>query len=367
MSNLKSLKPFFMPTPADFIKEQLDARDWTQEDFADVLGYSIQTIHKLLKKNTPITIDVANALAKAFNQTPQYWLNLDNIYRLRLRNNTENDEAVAIRSKLFELFPINEMAKRLWIDKKDLINSVMRFFNAKSIEDILESKISGLVFRKSETFEERFNPNAASCWFQMAKNVSSNIEVAPYNAAKLKLLSQNLYQYTSKPNGVTEFLSELNDCGVRFFVLSHLPKTYIDGAAFLINSVPTIVFTARHKRLDNFWFTMAHEIGHILLHLNSKMWYIIDSDSQEMNQMESEANQEAAKMLRHEEIFNALGRKDYLSSPSITEAANQIGVHPCIIIGALSHEKTSYHKRLQEFNEDIMGLIPDIYHVEKRS
>lgn len=83
--NLKNLKPFFNPTPADFIKEQMEVRGWTQEDLADVLGLSIQTINKLLKNRTSITIDVAKSLGKAFNQTPQYWLNLDNIYRLHLR------------------------------------------------------------------------------------------------------------------------------------------------------------------------------------------------------------------------------------------------------------------------------------------
>lgn len=113
---------------------------------------------------------------------------------------------------------------------------------------------------------------------------------------------------------------------------------------------------------------IAHEIGHILRHLNPKMWYIIESDA--INQMEQEANQEAnqeaARMLRHEAIKNNLGRIDYLTSPQIIDAAKEIGVHPCIVVGALSRVKESYYKRLQEFNEDIMKLVPDAYHIEKQ-
>lgn len=97
MTSVKSLKPFYIPTPADFIKEQMEVRNWTQKDLADALGYSPQMVLNLLKNRILITIDVAKALGKAFNQTPQYWLNLDNIYRLHLPENTLADEAVAVR------------------------------------------------------------------------------------------------------------------------------------------------------------------------------------------------------------------------------------------------------------------------------
>jgi HTH-type transcriptional regulator / antitoxin HigA len=364
-TKVKSLKPYFIPTPADFIQEQLDVRDWTQEDLADVLGYSLQTINKLLKNKTSITTDVAIALAKAFNQTPQYWLNLDNIYRLNLRNETEIDEAVVIRSKLYETLPINEMAKRKWIDKNNLISSLIHFFRCTDINEILERNVSGLVFRKSEVFEDRFDQNAASCWFQMAKNIAEMANVPQFDKNKLIELANKMHCYTAN-NDIENFLSDLNNCGVRFFVLSHLPKTYIDGAAFYISSTPTIVYTARYKRLDNFWFVLAHEVGHLLReHLTEKMWFIIEYEAQS-NQMELEANQEAARILKHKEILDNLGRIDYLTSAQIIEAAKQIEVHPCIVVGALSRVKDSYYKRLKEFNEDIMELIPNIYQVEKQ-
>ena len=363
MTSVKTLKPFFIATPADYIKEQIEVRNWTQEDLADVLGLSIQTVNKLLKNKSSITVDVAKSLGKAFDQTPQYWLNLDNIYRLHLREDTLADDAVAIRSKLYAALPINEMAKRRWINKSNLIDSVIQFFKCKRIEDILESNIVGLVFRKSEIFEDRFDANAASCWFQMAKNTSETIEVPPYDVDKLTELSNKLYTYTVN-NDLSAFLDDLTSCGVRFFVLPHLPKTYIDGAAFYLGKNPTLVYTARYKRMDNFWFVVAHEIAHILRHLNPKMWYIIETNA--INQMEQEANEDAARMLHHKEILNNLGRIDYLTSPQIIEASKQIGVHPCITVGALSRVKDSYYKRLQEFNEDIMTLIPDKYQVEKQ-
>jgi HTH-type transcriptional regulator/antitoxin HigA len=50
----------------------------------------------------------------------------------------------------------------------------------------------------------------------------------------------------------------LNNAGVVFFVLPHLQKTYLDGAAFFVDHTPVIVYTGRYKRIDIFWFTVAH-------------------------------------------------------------------------------------------------------------
>jgi HTH-type transcriptional regulator / antitoxin HigA len=364
-TKITELKPFYNPTPADFIQEQLDARGWTQEDLAHVLNYSLPTINKLLKNKTSITIDVASALADAFKQTPQYWLNLDNLYRLNLRKETQMDSEVALRAKIYETIQVNEMAKRKWIDKKNLVASVTQFFRCKNIDEIFDRGIGELAYKKSEAFEHRFDSNAASCWFQMAKNTSETIKVPQFDSHKLVELAHKLHSYTVE-NDVKGFLNALNACGVRFFVLSHLPKTYIDGAAFYLGNVPTIVYTARYKRLDNFWFVIAHEIGHIIReHLNAKNWFIIDSDNSVSNQQELEANQEAARMLKHKEILDIFGKLDYLPSTQIVEAAKHLSVHPCIIVGALSRIKETYYKRFQEFNEDIFSLIPDVYQIEK--
>jgi HTH-type transcriptional regulator / antitoxin HigA len=309
--NVSSLKPFYNPTPADFIQEQLDSRGWTQEDLANVLNYSLPTISKLLKNKTSITIDVATALAEAFKQTPQYWLNLDNLYRLNLRKETQTESEVGLRAKIYEILQVNEMAKRKWIDKKDLVSSVSQFFRCENIDEIFDKGIGELAYKKSEAFEHKFDSNAATCWFQMAKNTSETIKVPPFDSTKLNNLAIKLHTYTVE-NDIEGFLSALNACGVRFFVLSHLPKTYIDGAAFYLGSVPTIVYTARYKRLDNFWFVLAHEIGHIIReHLNDRNWFIIDSDNSVSNQQELEANQEAARMLKHKEILDVFGKLDY--------------------------------------------------------
>lgn len=71
-----------------------------------------------------------------------------------------------------------------------------------------------------------------------------------------------------RPDGPRAAVAALADAGIAVVVEPHLPRTQLDGAAFLLpGGTPVIGVTVRHDRLDNFWFTLCHELAHILLHL----------------------------------------------------------------------------------------------------
>ena len=80
--------PYLNIGPGDFIKEELALRNWKQEDLADILGISNKTANEIITNKQTITIDMANLLSQAYGQSPQYWINLDTNYRLRLTENT---------------------------------------------------------------------------------------------------------------------------------------------------------------------------------------------------------------------------------------------------------------------------------------
>jgi hypothetical protein len=61
----------------------------------------------------------------------------------------------------------------------------------------------------------------------------------------------------------------LNKVGIHFIVLQHLPETYLDGACFFApDGSPVFDLTLRHDRMDNFWFTIVHELAHLYLDLD---------------------------------------------------------------------------------------------------
>jgi len=157
----------------------------------------------------------------------------------------------------------------------------------------------------------------------------------------------------------------LADIGVIFFVLPHLQKTYLDGAAFYSEKNPVIVYTGRYNRIDNFWFTVAHEIAHILNHINKKTPFILDNlNNYHVNSKEAEANKLAAEKLKHPEILKYLDPYlGYLTKSKVEDCAGVYEVHPAIIIGKLAFDKKISHGNQSLFNENVLEQIEKRYQV----
>ncbi len=320
IDKLRAAKKF---GPGYFIREQMEIRGWVQQELAEVLGISLKHLNSILLDKQPLTIDLARLLSRAFDTSPQYWLNIDNDYRLWLEQGRDSREnAVAEKAVIYSRMPVRDMVKKGWIDKTSDIDQLkqqvaefwgIEDFDPASLDTILQNSQ-----RKLESYNQ-FNASYSATWLQMAKNVASGLNVSGYNKIKLGKLFSKIHTYTNKTGGMDKFLSELNNCGVKFFVLPHLEKTYLDGAAFYDGLNPVIVYTARYKRIDNFWFTTAHEIAHVLFHLNEKTPFILDNLKEESDDdKEQEANRIASKKLRHPEILDYLGNSlRYLSKPRI--------------------------------------------------
>lgn len=364
MTSIKNLKAAKKFGPGYFIREQMEIRGWVQEELADVLGLSLKHLNSILLDKQPLNIENAKKLASAFNLSPQYWLNLDNDYRLWLeQEKREQTSIVKAKANIYSRMPIRDMMKKGWLqstrDIKVLTGEVKRFWGISELDfTFLEEAVLPLC-KKSEAYN-RFNASYAATWFQMAKAYSQSFETPAYNKVALESLYKNIASYTTAVDGIELFLKELNACGVKFFVLPHLEKTYLDGAAFLLDSTPVIVYTARYKRIDNFWFTMAHEIAHVLKHLNEKTPFVLDNlHEQTTDKQEEEANKLAAKHLKHIEILEYLEPHfNYLTVGKIEECSATLNIHPAIIIGALAfNEKISFRNQTL-FNENVLGLIP---------
>lgn len=351
-----------------FINEQLELRNWTQEDLAEILGVTTKHINRIIKDKQTLTLDIARKLGEVFNTSAQYWINIDTSYRLWLQQERTEEEIITdVKAQIFERMPITDMIKKGWLPKHSTIEelkaNVLNFWNWESLDfKILDEELLPCLTRKSTAFNQ-FNASYAITWYQMARNIASKQKIEAFSKVKLEKLYNSISEYTYKPNGINEFIVELRKIGVIFFVLPHLQKTYLDGAAFYYNSNPVIVYTGRYKRIDNFWFTVAHEIAHILKHLNRNLPFILDNlRDGERNQLEDEADMLAAEKLRHQEILKTLEPYlGYLTTNKVEECAETYHVHPAIIIGKLAHDKKISYSNQSLYNENVLELLDRNY------
>jgi len=351
-------KPFILLGPGDTIRDELEFYGWDQKDLAEITGYTEKHISQLLNNKVPITIEMARKLSEVFKQSPQFWLNLDNNYRLQLEGEA-NSEHTAAFALIYRYMPIREMRTKKWIkNTENLVNQVKKFWEISTLSfDFLE-KEAEVFFRKSETYQKNFNYYYALTWLKMARNIILKIKNPErFFREKLIELVEQIPEFTLANGGPEAFLNTLRTTGVLFLHLPHLQKTYTDGAVFWFKNNPVIVYTARYDRVDNFWWTMAHEIGHILRHKGKKEF--IDSlDYLDLgNQEEKEADEFARRILRANEIKRFFQGMERISRRRVEECAVFLGIHPGIVVGCLQHSNQIGYNTLNEFKHPVRTIL----------
>ena len=136
------------------------------------------------------------------------------------------------------------------------------------------------------------------------------------------------------------------DAGVAFVVVPELPRTGANGVArWLTNRKALIQLNLRYKWQDIFWFTLFHEVCHVLRHANQKI--IIDGIDKN-GPLEDEANQWAADFLLPPDAWSQFRRRTPLNKSSIIAFAREIGIAPGIVVGRLQREQRLKYSEMSD-------------------
>jgi HTH-type transcriptional regulator/antitoxin HigA len=358
----ENLFPMDPCSPADYLKQLLADRGWTQEELATITGRSRQQIIDLMSGRRGITAEMAISLAAAFGNHPSFWLNIDSAYRLA---KTPGDfDEVQKRALLFQIAPIKEMQKRGWLKPttttKDLESQLKEFFEVESLDQPPEFP----------TAMRKRNPLAGlnalqRVWCFRARKVAQAMQVQKFDESKLESFKKELRilaAYIGESGRVPELMRQH---GIRFVVVQPLPGSSVDGATFwLDDSSPVIAMSLLHDRFDNFWFTLMHEFCHV----QNKDAISVDTDlsaetrTQPLmkDEIERRADQQAeAALIPPEELDSFIRRVGPIyAKPNIIQFAKRIKIHPDIVVGQLQHrgELGFNRKMLAKIREHLVGV-----------
>jgi HTH-type transcriptional regulator/antitoxin HigA len=146
-------------------------------------------------------------------------------------------------------------------------------------------------------------------------------------------------------NGMRMACELVEGKGIPVVIERHLAGTQLDGAAFLDqDGGPVIGLTLRFDRIDHFWFTLLHELAHVMKHLSNPGDAFLDrlEDSDATEALEIEANRIARDSLIPRAAWR---RSEILSSPSrerIIRFANEQKIHPAIVAGRVRRESGNF-------------------------
>ncbi len=370
MRNNTKIKPFINIGPGYTIKKYLEARGWSQEDLAQLTDISTKQISQIINNKVRITIETARLFSKAFETSAEFWINLDTNYRLNLQSDTSKETSTQKKAHIRRYMPVPEILKKGWYDFNNTAEGYESLYESiwetnykdTSMYENSEKKY----YARQKMDNEEFTNFYSLTWQQIARKKANGIKVSRYNKEKLQNIINNYTNYTVIEDGIKSIIKDLNKAGIKFFVLTHLTKTYLDGASFYENENPVIVYTGRYDRVDNFWFTLAHEIAHVKLHskILKKKCFLDDlKDGQATNNPEKEADIEAEKMLRVKEIeVEASPYSNYLSETRLNIISKKLKIEKSVILGVLQHKGIVDYRKLNKYKRKVAKLFPkEIY------
>lgn len=333
---------FALP-PGEFIKDELDARGWSQTDLAYILGVPVAAVNQLVSSKRGISAEMAKALGNAFDTSADLFANLQTSWELS--HAREPDPAISVRSRLQSAFPLREIIRRGWISDgpPDLLEKqVCRFLEIVMPNDDCQPAYAA---RKSGGDEAQ---SIQLAWLARVRQIAREMVVAPYEATKLSSALNSLSALRGDPADVRHVPRVLQEAGVRFVVVEGLPSGKIDGVCTWLDAKsPVIGMTTRFDRIDNFWFVLSHECSHVL-HRHGQDSAVIDADLENpdraIDEEERIANADASSFCidtREMDLFFAR-KNPFFSERDVLAFSKRMGVHPGIVVGQLQRRLERY-------------------------
>jgi HTH-type transcriptional regulator / antitoxin HigA len=330
-----------VPFPGHFIREELDARGWSQRDLAWLLGVPEQAVTMIVSGKRGVSPEMAKAMGDAFDVNPDFFANLQKAYDMSKAR--EPDPGVARRARLQGLYPVREMIKRGWLEDTDaaLLEAQMaRFFEVISIDEIPH-----LSHAARRTDYEIVDP-VQLAWLFRVRQISNSMTVPKYSENALRESITRLRGLLVDVEEIRQVPRILMECGVRFIIVETLSSAKIDGVCFwLDNSAPVIGMSLRFDRVDNFWFVIRHEIEHVL-QKHGRDAEILDDlegersgDSSALPEEERIANRAAAEFcVSQNEMHTFIARKNpFFAERDVLGFARRVQVHPGIVVGQIQN------------------------------
>jgi HTH-type transcriptional regulator/antitoxin HigA len=355
--------------PGDFIKEELEARGWSQRSLAEIMGRQASVISAIVNGKRAISLDVATELSSAFGTSVDYWMNLEKYYQQFIRNRP--DDSIGRRARLFQLAPVKEMAKRNWIEPSSdwsvIEKQVCDFLEIPSLDQ--EPKTFAHAAKKSSP-EEPATP-AQAAWLRRAKKLARAIQSASFSEASFADVLRSIKRLMQNPEDVRQVPKVLAQAGIRFLIVENIAHAKMDGACFWLNNKePVIAMGVRYDRIDNFWYVLTHELGHVGHRHGvdgNPVWdaNLVGEDATPFDQkseMEKLADIFAqANLIDQAAMEHWIARTSPLySKAKILAFARMNHVHPAIVLGQLQYRKEVDWSHSREMLIKIRHLITPV-------
>ncbi|QHT65385.1 HigA family addiction module antidote protein [Rhodocytophaga rosea] len=335
--------------PGEILAQELKERGIKQSEFAEELLMAYSQLNEIIKGKRSISADLAIILDAALGIPAVFWTNLQAKYDLEValvkKTNLEKADLIRWKKQIKQWIAFSYFKEeQVLIDLREKDEQkIKEIFKVNQIEDIPKVIEAGNYsrFRKSEFFVT--DPINLTSWIKYIEYLSEKEQVRDFTLENQNELILKLKKILMGTHVVEKTRKQLADFGIIFIYKGKPEKVPVDGMAFHNGKNPVIALTGRYKRIDNFAFTLFHELGHIYLHIKNKKNVEPFIDNLENKQAqtgleEAQANEYAQKNLIPEDKWQKIKDSYHFDDVSINRFAQEIGVPAAIIRGRLCNE-----------------------------
>ncbi len=340
--------PMDLPSPVDAILFRMDQQGLKNKDLIPFIG-SAPKVSEILKGKRPLSIAMIRKLSSGLG-IPAEVLIQDSNKQQQYEQETN-----------WEAFPLAEMRKRGYFPDFNGTIHELKEYAAEYLGTFLgavglDCKTQPMLMRTSahlRSNDKETDLYAMRAWQARVLHIAKRQKpLKEYVSGTVNQeWMRELVKLSWSQQGPALAVEYLNRFGIHVVIEPHLPKTYLDGAVCLSeNKNPIVALTLRHDRLDNFWFTLTHELAHVALHFDgNESWFLDDLDAVSHDPKEDEADALAQEVLIPASAIQQGLPKDPAGVESL---ASSLNVSACIIAGRIRREEGDY----QLFNTSFRGL-----------
>lgn len=329
--------------PGELLKEELLARKLSQKVFAEQLRIQKSYLNELIKAKRNFNTEIALKIEKVLDIPAEIWMNMQVNYDIektsyeiqhnhRNISTHKNDPQGVMQTTTYKVYDF---------EKSFASEPAISFLSSINIA----AEGSTAYYRISNKLDTNFKNLLV--WQSMVEDEASKISIPKFKFAPYADLIEQLNEiFYHNIETLSKVEKVLNLWGIKFILQEKLPKTPIDGCSFWSDSNPVIAMTLRHKRLDNFAFTLFHELGHIYLHISKdRELKFVDGEEFKKDDFENEADDFAQKALIPEKVWKEIYQKgENTTLTDIRSYGEKYGISASIIIGRLQYVTKNYSK-----------------------
>ena len=327
--------------PGYYIKEIVEESGLTQEDFAKRLDTTPKNLSLLIRGEQNLSIDIAMKLSRMTGTSVSYWLNLQNAYDALIaefKSKEELDQERKIFSyldyKYFrEYFNLPDLPRK----KDEQIVQVRNFLNVSTLT-VFKKPDMAVSFRSATGEMSEANIIKANIMVQIATNIALETEAPKFDKSLFEEAVRYALTLTKDHSTFYPLIKEaFCKVGVIFIILPNISGSKINGATKKVGNNIMLLVNDRRLNSDTFWFTLFHEIGHIM---NGDYGISFDSESGEQEEI---ADKYAEDMLIPCDQYQQFIAENRFDIQSIRRFAKRIDRDPGIVLGRLMNDgKVSY-------------------------